>query len=166
MSEDAAASLTLALYQPDIPQNCGTMLRLCACLGIEAAIIEPAGFPANDRAFRRAGLDYLEHVAIARHTSFAAFLIWRKARGGRLVLLSTKATQDYCDFRYAPGDILLVGRESAGVPDEVRGEVDASVRIPIRPPLRSLNVAVAAAMVIGEATRQLAREVARKVECE
>jgi tRNA (cytidine/uridine-2'-O-)-methyltransferase len=157
MSEDAASSLTLALYQPDIPQNCGTMLRLCACLGIGAAIIEPAGFPSSDRAFRRAGLDYLDHVTIARHTSFAAFLSWRKAQGGRLVLLSTKATQDYCDFHYAPGDILLVGRESAGVPEDVRSVVDASVRIPIRPSLRSLNVAVAAAMVIGEAVRQISK---------
>jgi tRNA (cytidine/uridine-2'-O-)-methyltransferase len=149
------APLTLALYQPDIPQNCGTMLRLCACLGLAAAIIEPAGFPASDRAFRRAGLDYLDHVEIARHASFAAFLAWRKAEGRRLILLSTKADEDYRDFRYAPGDVLLVGRESAGVPDEVRHAVNAGVRIPLRPPLRSLNVAVAAAMVLGEALRQL-----------
>jgi tRNA (cytidine/uridine-2'-O-)-methyltransferase len=152
---DAILPLTLALYQPDIPQNCGTMLRLCACLGIDAAIIEPAGFAVSDRAFRRAGLDYLDHVTIARHMNFAAFLTWRKAAGRRLVLLSTKAAQDYCDFDYAPGDILLVGRESAGVPDEVRAAADVSVRIPVRPPLRSLNVAVAAAMVLGEAVRQI-----------
>jgi tRNA (cytidine/uridine-2'-O-)-methyltransferase len=151
----ALLRLTLALYQPDIPQNCGTMLRLCACMGLGAAIIEPTGFPASDRAFRRAGLDYLDHVEIARHPSFAAFLSWRKAEGRRLILLSTKAAEDYCDFRYAPGDILLVGRESAGVPDEVRRAADASVRIPMRPPLRSLNVAVAAAMVLGEAIRQM-----------
>ncbi len=132
MTQHSGPALTLALYQPDIPQNCGTMLRLCACLGIDAAIIEPAGFPASDRAFRRAGMDYLDHVSIARHRGFAAFLTWRKAQGGRLVLLSTKAPQDYCDFDYAPGDILLVGRESAGVPEDVWSEVDASVRIPIR----------------------------------
>ena len=151
----ARLPLTLALYQPDIPQNCGTMLRLCACLGIDAAIIEPAGFAVSDRAFRRAGLDYLDHVTIDRHMNFAAFLTWCKAAGRRLVLLSTKATQDYCDFEYAPGDILLVGRESAGVPDDVRAAAEWSVRIPIRPPLRSLNVAVAAAMVLGEAVRQI-----------
>ena len=104
-------------------------------------------------------MDYLDHVTIARHMSFAAFLTWRKEHGGRLVLLSTKATQDYCDFDYAPGDILLVGRESAGVPDDVWHEVDASVRIPIRAPLRSLNVAVAASMVVGEAVRQIGKRV-------
>lgn len=152
---DHLPALTLALYQPDIPQNCGTMLRLCACLGIDAAIIEPAGFPASDRAFRRAGLDYLDHVTIARHPGFAAFLTWCKAERRRLVLLSTKAPDDYSDFRYAPGDVLLVGRESAGVPEEVRRAADAGVRIPMRPPLRSLNVAVAAAMVLGEAIRQI-----------
>jgi tRNA (cytidine/uridine-2'-O-)-methyltransferase len=153
--DHALQPLTLALYQPDIPQNCGTMLRLCACLGLAAAIIEPAGFPASDRAFRRAGLDYLDHVEIARHASFAAFLASCRAEGRRLVLLSTRADEDYRDFRYAPGDVLLVGRESAGVPDEVRHAADAGVRIPLRPPLRSLNVAVAAAMVLGEALRQL-----------
>jgi tRNA (cytidine/uridine-2'-O-)-methyltransferase len=149
MTQHSGPALTLALYQPDIPQNCGTMLRLCACLGIDAAIIEPAGFPSSDRAFRRAGMDYLDHVTIARHTGFA------QAR--RLVLLSTKGAQDYCDFHYAPDDILLVGRESAGVPDDVRAAADASVRISIRPPLRSLNVAVAAAMVLGEAVRQIGK---------
>ncbi len=155
MRDVAGPPLTLALYQPDIPQNCGTMLRLCACLGVEAALIAPAGFPMSDRAFRRAGMDYLDHVTLARHESFAAFAAWREAAGRRLVLLSTKAAQDYRDFRYAPGDILLVGRESSGVPDAVRAVADAGVRIPIRPPLRSLNVAVAAAMVLGEALRQI-----------
>ncbi len=156
--DDAIPPLTLALYQPDIPQNCGTMLRLCACLGVEAAIIGPAGFAMSDRAFRRAGMDYLDHVTIARHMNFAAFVAWQTAGARRLVLLSTKAAQDYCDFGYAPGDVLLVGRESAGVPDEVRAAAAAAVRIPIRPPLRSLNVAVAAAMVLGEAIRQISKE--------
>ena len=158
LTQHSGPALTLALYQPDIPQNCGTMLRLCACLGIDAAIIEPAGFPSSDRAFRRAGMDYLDHVTIARHVGFAAFLTWRKVQARRLVLLSSKGAQDYCDFHYAPGDILLVGRESAGVPDDVRAAADASVRISIRPPLRSLNVAVAAAMVLGEAVRQIGKE--------
>ncbi len=145
----------LALYQPDIPQNCGTMLRMCACLGISAAIIEPAGFPVTDKHFRRAGMDYLDHVAIERHTSWRAFETWRAEAGRRLVLLSTKAARPYTDFAYAPGDILLVGRESAGVPEDVHLAADARILIPLKPALRSLNVAVAAAMVTGEALRQM-----------
>ena len=154
--------LTLALYQPDIPQNAGTMLRLCACLGVDAAIIGPAGFPTSDRHFRRAGMDYLDDVTISRHASFAAFEDWRKqdvadAGRRRLILLSTRAPADYADCAFRPGDVLMVGRESAGVPDEVYDAADLIVRIPMRPGLRSLNVAMAAAIVIGEATRQLRR---------
>jgi tRNA (cytidine/uridine-2'-O-)-methyltransferase len=149
------APLTLALYQPDIPQNCGTMLRMCACLGLDAAIIEPAGFPVTDKHFRRAGMDYLDQVRIERHVSWRAFEEWRRAQSRRLILLSTKAAQTYTGFRYAPGDVLLVGRESAGVPEDVHLAADARVLIPLRPALRSLNVAVAAAMVTGEALRQI-----------
>lgn len=154
--------LTLALYQPDIPQNAGTMLRMCACLGVEAAIIGPAGFPVTDAAFRRAGMDYLDQVTIRRHASFDAFQAWRAARAaegarGRLVLLSTRASLSYVDFNFASGDILMVGRESAGVPDDVFFAADAAVRIPMQPRARSLNVAVSAAMVAGEALRQLGR---------
>jgi len=148
--------LTLALYQPDIPQNCGTMLRMCACLGLSAAIIEPAGFPVTDKHFRRAGMDYLDNVIIDRHISWRAFEDWRRNERRRLILLSTKAAQVYTGFTYQPGDILLVGRESAGVPEEVHRAADARVLIPLKPGLRSLNVAVAAAMVAGEALRQLA----------
>lgn len=155
--------LTLALYQPDIPQNAGTMLRLCACLGVDAAIIGPAGFPTSDRHFRRAGMDYLDHVTATRHISFAAFEDWRAAqrdlpgdsRGARLVLLSRHATLSYLDCAYRPGDILLVGRESAGVAEEVSRAADVSVTIPMQGAMRSLNVAMAAAMVVGEALRQL-----------
>lgn len=150
-------ALTLALYQPDIPQNAGTMLRLCACLGIAAVIIEPAGFPVTDRAFRRAGMDYLDHVDLARHTSFEAFDAWRREAGRRLVLLSTKASLPYTSFVFAETDILLVGRESAGVPEPVHGAADARLRIPLRGAMRSLNVAVAAAIVAGEALRQIGR---------
>lgn len=151
--------LALALYQPDIPQNAGTMLRACACLGVEAAIIGPAGFPITDNAFRRAGLDYLDLVRIDRHASFAAFQAWREAQAAagasrRLVLLSTRAGPSYAALAYQPGDILMVGRESAGVPDEVFAAADVSIRIPMRPEARSLNVAVAAAIVMGEALRQ------------
>jgi tRNA (cytidine/uridine-2'-O-)-methyltransferase len=147
--------LTVALYQPDIPQNAGTILRMCACLGLAAAIIEPAGFLASDKHFRRAGMDYLAHVEIARHPHWAAFEEWRRATGRRLVLLTTKASLAYTDFSYLPGDILLAGGESAGVPGEVHAAADARLVIPLKPPMRSLNVAVAAAMVAGEATRQL-----------
>jgi tRNA (cytidine/uridine-2'-O-)-methyltransferase len=149
------APLTLALYQPDIPQNTGTMLRMCACLGLDAAIIEPAGFPVTDRHFRRAGMDYLDHVRIARHQSWTAFEAWRRERRARLVLLSTGAALSYARFGFAAGDILLVGRESAGVPNEVREAADASIVIPLRNGMRSLNVAAAAAIVTGEALRQL-----------
>ena len=154
MPPEAAAPFCLALYQPDIPQNAGTMLRLCACLGLDAALIEPAGFPLSDRHFRRAGLDYLDLLRIDRHASWPAFEDWRATMGRRLALLSTSATTDYVDFAFQPGDIVMVGRESAGVPDEVRAAADAVLRIPMRRNLRSLNVAVAAAMVLGEALRQ------------
>ncbi len=152
---DGLAPLTVALYQPDIPQNTGTILRMCACLGLPAAIIEPAGFPVSDRHFRRAGMDYLAHVEIARHPHWAAFEAWCRASRGRLVLLTTKASLSYTDFTFLPGDILLAGRESAGVPAEVHAAADARLVIPLKPPMRSLNVAVAVAMAAGEATRQM-----------
>lgn len=152
-------ALILALYQPDIPQNAGTLLRTCACLGIGAAIIEPAGFPTSDRHFRRAGMDYLEHVALARHTSFEAFEAWRLecAAPRRLVLLTTSGAIDYRDVDYQTDDIFLVGRESAGVPEAVHCSADLRIVVPVQPPLRSLNVAIAAAIVLGEALRQVRR---------
>ncbi len=148
-------SLTLALYQPDIPQNCGTMLRACACLGVSAAVIEPAGFDASDRNFRRAGMDYLDHIEIVRHASWNAFEAWRARAGRRLVLLTTRAAVPYTGFAFAAGDVLMVGRESAGAPDAVHAAADARIVIPMRPGLRSLNVAVAAGMALGEAIRQI-----------
>ena len=144
----------IALFQPDIPQNTGTILRLCACLGAAAHIIEPAGFPISDRHFRRAGMDYLDHVAITRHDSWSKFQQWRNEAGFRLVLFTTKGAGSYLDFRYRSDDVLLFGRESAGVTDEVASVADARLVIPIRPGLRSLNVAMAAAMALGEALRQ------------
>jgi len=147
--------MRIALYEPDIPQNTGTILRLCACLGIAADIIEPAGFPTSDRAFRRAGMDYLDAVAIMRHASWRKFESWRRAERHRVVLFTTAAPLSYLDYRYAADDVLLFGRESAGVPEEVHAATDARVVIPIRPGLRSLNVAVAAAMAAGEALRQV-----------
>jgi tRNA (cytidine/uridine-2'-O-)-methyltransferase len=147
--------MRVALYQPDIPQNAGTILRLCACLDVAVDLIEPAGFPATDRAFRRAGLDYLDFVDLTRHRSFAAFEAWRrKGAVARLILLTTRAETAYIGFDFAGDDILLLGRESAGVPASVHGAADARLRIPMRAGLRSLNVAVAASMVLGEALRQ------------
>jgi tRNA (cytidine/uridine-2'-O-)-methyltransferase len=145
----------LALYQPDIPQNAGTMLRMAACLGVAVDIIEPAGFPTSDKHFRRAGMDYLDLCDITRHVSWSAFDAARRAEGRRLVLLTTKGAVAHTDFAFAPGDTLMVGRESAGVPDAVHAAADARVVVPMRPELRSLNVAVAAAIVLGEALRQV-----------
>jgi tRNA (cytidine/uridine-2'-O-)-methyltransferase len=146
--------IRIALYQPDIAQNTGTILRLCACLGIEAHIIEPAGFPASDRAFRRAGMDYLDQVAIMRHLDWPAFDGWRRQAGARLVLFTTTGAQSHLDFAYRDGDVLLFGRESAGVPKAAHSAADARLVIPMRPGLRSLNVAMATAIAAAEALRQ------------
>ena len=150
-----AAELMLALYEPDIAANAGAMMRTCACLGVGAAIIEPAGFALEDRRFRRSAMDYIGALTIARHASFETFEAWRATASRRLVLLTTKGEEDLWDFAFRPDDILMVGRESAGVPDVVSALADARVRIRIRPPLRSLNVGIAAALAIGEALRQL-----------
>jgi tRNA (cytidine/uridine-2'-O-)-methyltransferase len=146
--------MVIALYEPDIPQNAGTILRLGACLGIPVHFVGPAGFPASERTFRRAGLDYLDHVSLVNHVSFATFEDWRRAEGRRLVLLTTKAEGSYVDFGFRPDDVLMCGRESAGTPDHIHAAADARVRVEMRPELRSLNVAVSLAMVLGEALRQ------------
>ena len=150
--------MRIALYQPDIPQNTGTILRLCACLNVEAHIIEPAGFPVSDRHFRRAGMDYLDQVTIVRHDSWSKFEQSRQDQGLRLILFSTKGALPYLEYRYANSDILLFGRESAGVPEEVVAAADARLVIPVASGLRSLNVAMAAAMALGEALRQTGRQ--------
>jgi tRNA (cytidine/uridine-2'-O-)-methyltransferase len=147
--------IRIALYQPDIAGNTGTILRMAACLGLGVDIIEPAGFDSSDRNLRRAGMDYLEMAQLARHLDFARFEEWRRGDGRRLVLLSTKATLPYTKFDFADGDILLFGRESAGVPDNVHDAADARLVIPMKGGGRSLNVALAAAMVAGEALRQV-----------
>lgn len=148
-------ALRLALYEPDIPQNAGTLMRLCACLGVAMDLIEPAGFDASDRNLRRAGLDYLHALDLTRHLAFAHFEAWRRERGARLVLATTRGAVAHHRFSFQPGDILLLGRESAGVPDEVHAIADARVAIPLRPGLRSLNVAVAGGILVAEALRQL-----------
>lgn len=147
--------LRLALFEPDIPQNAGTLFRLGACLNIAVDLIEPAGFDASDRNLKRAGLDYLPHVSLKRHLNFRHFEDWRRQAGYRLVLATTKGAIRYTDFSFSPRDILLLGRESAGVPEHVHDAADSRVFIPIRPGLRSLNVAVAGAMLLGEAIRQV-----------
>jgi len=141
----------LALFQPDIPQNAATLIRLGACLGVPVEIIEPCGFVFSDAGFRRAGMDYLDQAHLTRHASWEAFLAQAPRR---LVLLTTKASLSYTAFSFEDGDVLILGRESAGVPDIVHAEVHEKVRIPMREGLRSLNVAIAGAMVLGEALRQ------------
>jgi tRNA (cytidine/uridine-2'-O-)-methyltransferase len=145
--------MRLTLFQPDIPQNAGAILRLGACLGVAVDVIEPAGFALGDRNLRRAGLDYLEAAALVRHASWQA---WRESLGdnARIILLTTKAETAYTDFRFTPDDALLFGRESSGAPEEIHAEADARLLIPLRPGRRSLNVAQAAAMALGEALRQ------------
>lgn len=144
----------LVLYQPDIAQNTGTILRLAACMGCKVDIIEPCGFPFDDRRFRRAGMDYLDQLLITRHRSWEAFCD-NKPPASRLLLLTTKSTHTYTDFTYRDSDMLLLGQESTGVPHAVHDAADARLTIPMHGSSRSLNVALAAAMVTGEAKRQL-----------
>ena len=142
--------MRLALYQPDIPQNTGTLIRLGACLGVAVDIIEPCGFLFSDARLRRAGMDYLDQAETVRHASWNDFRAARTAK--RLVLLTTKASQSYLDFAFRPDDVLLLGRESEGVPQDVHQQADARLRIPMKG--RSLNVALAGAIVLAEALRQ------------
>jgi tRNA (cytidine/uridine-2'-O-)-methyltransferase len=144
--------MRLVLYQPDIPQNAGALLRLAACLGVAVDIVEPCGFIFDDRRLRRAGMDYLGAVDLARHAGWDSYRAVR--HGSRLVLLTTRAATAYVDFAFRADDRLLLGRESAGVPDDIHAAADARLKVPMRPGLRSLNVALAAAIVLGEALRQ------------
>jgi len=152
-SKIGSRMIEIALYQPDIAPNAATIARLCACFGLKLTIIEPAGFVFSDSAFRRAGMDYLNLVDLVRSPSWAAFHAANSSR--RMVLLTTKATQTHVSFQFEANDILLLGRESAGVPDSVHDALPHRLRIPMRPETRSLNVAVAASLVAGEALRQL-----------
>jgi|SRR5580765_6584556 tRNA (cytidine/uridine-2'-O-)-methyltransferase len=144
--------MRIALYQPDIAQNAASLIRLGACMGVALDIIEPCGFVFADKGFRRAGMDYLDQADVSRHDSWNAFL--KNRPFGRIVLLTTKAVDPYTGFAFRPDDTLLLGRESAGVPDDVHARADARLRIPLRTGLRSINVAQAGAMVLGEALRQ------------
>lgn len=152
--------MRLCLFQPDIPQNTGTILRLAACLHLGVDIIEPCGFAFSHAKFRRAGMDYIDALDIERHASWADFKQSGAERGSekesrRLILLTTKAASSYLDFTFEPSDVLILGQESSGVPEDVHQDVDARLKIPIQAGQRSLNVAMAAAMVSGEALRQL-----------
>lgn len=147
------AALSLALFQPDIPQNAGSLFRTAACLGVPVHLIEPCGFVLNDAKMRRAGMDYMSHVQLSRHQSWSAYL--RDRPVGRLVLLTTKGESTLPGFRFAAGDTLLMGRESAGVPDDVQSACDARVALSMAPGLRSMNVAVCGGIALFEALRQL-----------
>ena len=147
--------MDIALYQPDIPQNLGSMLRLCACMDVTCHVIEPCGFIFDDKRLRRVAMDYIDQVKWLRHASWDVFLQDTRSRGARLVLLSTKASASCYEFVFRPSDILLFGRESAGVPEEVVHKADATLRVPMAPHARSLNVVQAASMALGEALRQL-----------
>lgn len=149
------SDLRIALYQPDIPGNTGTILRLAACLGLSVDVIEPAGFDLSDRNLKRAGMDYIASVALTRHINWERFEAWRAPTGRRLVLASTKAAEPYTRFQFRPDDILLFGRESAGVPDHVHDRAEGRILIPMAEGQRSLNVAISAAMIAGEAIRQV-----------
>lgn len=149
--------MRLALFQPDIPQNTGTLMRLGACLDVALDIIEPCGFILNEKAMKRAGMDYLNLVSYRRHDSWEEFLKYRTEHPeeyGRIVLLTTHASQPYTEFKFEKNDIILMGRESAGVPQEVHDMVDARLLIPMNENARSINVAVSAVMVVGECLRQ------------
>jgi tRNA (cytidine/uridine-2'-O-)-methyltransferase len=144
----------LALYQPDIAQNTGTLLRLGACFGVAVHIIHPTGFPLSRQTLKRAALDYFDHAIMIEHDSYPQFAAWLRQAGKRLVLLTTKATESAYDAAYATSDVLMLGRESSGVPPEIAADADLKVRIPMRPGLRSINVALAGALILGEALRQ------------
>jgi len=165
--EEPLANLRLVLFEPDIAQNAGTLFRLAACLDVPVDLIEPCGFHLDDRRLRRAALDYLEALDLTRHVSWQAYAetLSRSQAGSqagsagrRLVLLTTRAEMPYTEFAFRPGDSLMVGRESAGVPEAVHAAAQARLRIPMRPRLRSINVALAAAMVLGEALRQTGQQ--------
>jgi tRNA (cytidine/uridine-2'-O-)-methyltransferase len=155
MQENTSHIVSVALYQPDIPQNLGAIMRLCACFDVALHVIEPCGFPLNDTRIRRAGMDYMQHLVWQRHSSFEVFCDWLAVQDRRLVLLTTKAEQSYTQYHFSPHDVLLFGRESAGVPEEVHARADARITIPMQTGARSLNLAMSAAIALSEAVRQL-----------
>ena len=147
--------MRIALFEPDIPQNTGNIFRLAACLGIEVDIIEPAGYIFDDKRFKRASMDYMNHIQYKRHLNWNAFYNWSKENNFKLILLTTKSNKKYTDYQFQHNNILLFGRESAGVPQEVHNSVDEQLTIPMVKNLRSINVSSSVAIVTGEACRQL-----------
>ncbi|KZK99277.1 tRNA (cytidine(34)-2'-O)-methyltransferase [Pseudovibrio sp. Ad26] len=144
----------IALYQPDIPQNTGTLLRLAACMDVTVHLIEPAGFPLSDHALKRAGMDYIERAKLQRHMDWESFREWQLAEKRRLILMTTKGSRPYTQFAFKKDDLILMGRESSGVPEDIHQIADARLLIPMKNGMRSLNMAVSTGMVIGEALRQ------------
>ena len=147
--------MRIALFQPDIPQNTGNILRLGACFGISIDIIEPTGYVFDDKRFKRASMDYIRHIDYTRHIDWKVFYNWSKKNNYRLILLTTKSNNKYYDYKFKNNDILLFGRESAGVPDEIHRTVHEQITIPMKKGMRSINVSSAVALVAGEACRQL-----------
>ena len=147
--------MRIALYQPDIPQNSGNILRLGACLGVSIDIIEPAGYVFDDKRFKRSSMDYINHIDYKRHIDWEAFFNWSKKNNFRLILLTTKVDKKYYDYNFKNNDILIFGRESAGVSEIVHSNVDEQITIPMKKGMRSINVSSAVALVAGEACRQL-----------
>ena len=147
--------MRIALYQPDIPQNSGNILRLGACLGVSIDIIEPAGYVFDDKRFKRSSMDYINHIDYKRHIDWEAFFNWSKRNNFRLILLTTKVDKKYYDYNFKNNDILIFGRESAGVSEIVHSNVDEQITIPMKKGMRSINVSSAVAIVAGEACRQL-----------
>ena len=146
--------INLVLYQPDIPQNLGAVLRLSACLGCAVHVVEPCGFPFDHQKMRRVGMDYVDKATLVRHINWAAFQEYRTANPGKLYLLETDGTKTYTDITYTPSDYVVLGRESAGTPRELYAQMDATITIPMRPGSRSINVAMSAGLLVGEACRQ------------
>ena len=153
MNKGENPAVELALFEPDIPQNTGNLFRTAACFGVPVHVIEPCGFVLSHSRMRRAGMDYLDHLTMVRHDSWRAFR--DDGPTGRLVLLTTKGDETLPDFRFSPGDVLLLGRESAGVPDDVHAAADVRLSLPMTAEVRSLNVAVSGAIAVFEALRQL-----------
>jgi len=147
--------MRIALYEPDIPQNTGNIFRLSACLGLSIDIIEPTGYIFNDKRFKRSSMDYIKHIEYKRHLDWDSFFKWANKNNFRLILLTTKSDKNYYNYSFKENDILLFGRESAGVPEKIHNEVDEKLTIPMVKELRSINVSSAVALVVGEACRQL-----------
>ena len=147
--------MRIALYEPDIPQNTGNIFRLGACLGVDVDIIEPTGFIFDDKKFKRSAMDYIDHLNYKRHLDWNHFLKWVKDNQFRLILMTTKSNKSYYDFKFQPSDILLFGRESAGVPNDVHDVVDHRLTIPMKKEVRSINLSSSVALVIGEGLRQI-----------